>query len=322
MVFVGETHTRYDHHLNQLAIIEGLYNHNPNLAIGMEFFQQPFQPYIDDYIAGRIDEKAFLRDTEYYQRWRFDYRLYKPILDFAREKNIPVIALNVPQEITSKVGREGLESLTTEERKQIPQRMDSASEDYRQRLEAVYASHPHTGGSRFDNFLAVQLLWDEGMAERAARYLAQHPNRQLVVLAGSGHLEYGMGIPERLSRRRDVETVIVLQDLHGELEPERADFLLLPQEQRLPPAGMLGAALDSGERGVEVMSFSEDSAAQAAGIREGDLILALDGEPVKRFADVKLALWDKKPGELVTVRILRSRWLLGDQELDVDVGLR
>ena len=43
VVFVGEIHDRYDHHLNQLEIIKRLHELDPNLAIGVEYFQQPFQ---------------------------------------------------------------------------------------------------------------------------------------------------------------------------------------------------------------------------------------------------------------------------------------
>src|ERR1700683_3950275 len=76
VVFVGEIHDRYDHHLNQLEIIKRLHELDPNLAIGVEYFQQPFQKQVDDYIAGRIPEDEFLRTTEYFSRWGFDYRLY------------------------------------------------------------------------------------------------------------------------------------------------------------------------------------------------------------------------------------------------------
>jgi uncharacterized iron-regulated protein len=92
VVFVAETHYRYDHHLNQLEIIRRLHQLDPNLAIGVEYFQQPFQPQVDDYIAGRTTEKEFLRATEYYQGWGWDYRLYAPIFRFAREQRIPVRA--------------------------------------------------------------------------------------------------------------------------------------------------------------------------------------------------------------------------------------
>ncbi len=322
VVFVGETHTRYDHHLNQLAIIERLHRRNPSIAIGMEFFQQPFQAHLDDFIAGTIDEREFLRRTEYYERWRFDYRLYKPILDFARERQIPVIALNVPKEITSKVSAGGLDSLSEEDREQIPAELDRDNEAYRERLMTVFSHHPGGEERNFENFLSVQLLWDEGMAERAARYLAENPDRQLVVLAGSGHVAYGMGIPDRLSRRRDVDTAIVLQGIDGQLEPEMGDFLLLPEERHLPPAGKLGALLDSGENGVKVAAFVHGSAAEAAGIRQGDWILSLNGERVEQYADVKIALWNKKPGEQVTVQVRRARWLVGEKEMSFEVSLR
>ena len=93
VVFVGEGHDRYEHHLNQLDIIRSLHEGKPDLAIGMEFFQWPFQSVLDRYIAGEIDERTFLRETEYYKRWRYDYRLYRPILQYARENRIPYLGI-------------------------------------------------------------------------------------------------------------------------------------------------------------------------------------------------------------------------------------
>ncbi|MEW8211809.1 MAG: ChaN family lipoprotein, partial [Candidatus Thiodiazotropha taylori] len=89
VVYVGETHDQYQHHLNQLAIIKGLHAKHPDLAIGLEFFFQPYQNVLDQYIAGEIDEADLLRGTDYFNRWRFDYRLYRPIFSFAREHGIP-----------------------------------------------------------------------------------------------------------------------------------------------------------------------------------------------------------------------------------------
>ncbi len=105
VVLIGETHDRFDHHLIQLEIIRGLHAIYPELAIGMEAFQQPFQRHLDDYVAGKLSETELLRATEYYQRWRFDFRLYQPILSYAREHRLPLVALNLPGELTRKVGR-------------------------------------------------------------------------------------------------------------------------------------------------------------------------------------------------------------------------
>ena len=43
VILVGESHTRWDHHLVQLEILKLLYQKSPKLAIGVEWFQQPYQ---------------------------------------------------------------------------------------------------------------------------------------------------------------------------------------------------------------------------------------------------------------------------------------
>ena len=104
MVLIGETHDRFDHHLIQLEIIRGLHAIDLRIAIGMEAFQQRFQRHLDDYVAGKLSEPELLRETEYYRHWGFDFRLYQPILSFAREHGLPLVALNPPAELTRKVG--------------------------------------------------------------------------------------------------------------------------------------------------------------------------------------------------------------------------
>jgi hypothetical protein len=130
LVFVGETHDRYEDHLNQLAIIDGLRLRGKDVAIGMEPFQQPFQGDLDAYIAGTIDEAELLRRTDYFERWRYDYRLYRPILRLARAHGIPVIALNLEREITEAVGDGGLEALDSAQRSRIPVDLDRSDPAY------------------------------------------------------------------------------------------------------------------------------------------------------------------------------------------------
>jgi uncharacterized iron-regulated protein len=321
VVLVGETHDRYDNHLMQLEIIRRLHALHPRLAIGMEIFQQPFQGVLDDYIAGRLDERQLLRDTEYYRRWRFDFRLYAPILEYARENRLPVVALNLPVELTSKVGREGITGLTEAERKQLPEEIDRSDAAYEARLRKVYERHPGVDGHGFGNFVDVQLLWDEGMADRAARYLRDHPDYMMVVLAGAGHLAYGSGIPQRLTRRLNVKSAIVLNDWSGTLEPGLADYLLLPQEQSLPPSGKFGALLDEQDGKLSVDQCLPNSPCKLAGLRHGDQILAIDGAAIADLADLRVATWDKRPGDTVTLEIRRRHWLRSPQDLSYAIVL-
>jgi len=322
VVLIGEIHDRFDHHLIQLEIIRGLHAIHPKIAIGMEAFQQPFQRHLDDYVAGELSEPELLRETEYYGHWKFDFRLYQPILSYAREQGLPLVALNLPVELVRKVGRQGIDGLSDEERAEIPDEIDRSDSTYQKRLEEIFEQHPNVEGRSFDHFLEAQLLWDEGMAERAAGFLESHPEYTMVILSGSGHLAYGSGIPQRLVRRIPVSTAIVLAGWSGELEPGLGDYLLLPQERELPAAGRIGAFLDEAEGRVEVSSCAPGSGCQKAGLKAGDQILSVDGQPVTSVADLMLVMWDKLPGDSITMEIRRKRWLSGTRELTREVVLQ
>ena len=322
VVFIGEQHTRYDHHLTQFEIIRRLHERNPNLAIGMETFQQPFQPALDDFISGATDEHEMLRATEYYKRWRMDYRLYAPILRYAQEHGLPVVALNLPAELTRQVGRHGIEGLSDEARARLPAEIDRSDAAYRERVRQVFMHHPNDRGQSFEHFLEVQLLWDEGMAERAARFLEANPDHQLVVIAGNGHVAWGSAIPRRLTRRLPVETATIVNSWDGTVEPGIADYLLLPEEQSLPPAGKIGAVLEEVDEAVAVETCLDDSPCAIAGIRRGDRITSIDDATISNLTELRLAMWYRQPGDTIRVGILRPRRLLKDKVMTHEMTLK
>lgn len=317
VVYVGESHAKYGHHLLQLEIIEGLHKQGWDFAIGMEFFQQPFQWVLDAFIRGEMSEAQMLAESEWYQRWRYDYRLYRPLLQFAREQRIPVIALNVPKELTGKVSKKGYAGLTAEERARLPEEIDTSDEAYHQRLHEVFAQHEGKSEEDFERFKEVQLTWDEGMAQTVADYLKRHPNKKMVVLAGAGHLMYGSGIPKRVDRRIPVDYAIVLPGERLETSPGLADYVVVPVDARLPARGLMGILIGPHEKGgVAVSGVTKGSAAEKAGIRKGDVILRIDGKPVSDLADVRINMLDKRPGDQLQVQILRDQ-----ESLDLELVL-
>jgi uncharacterized iron-regulated protein len=206
VVYLGETHDSSQDHQNQLKIIQELYKNNPKIAIGMEMFQRPFQEVINQYLAGKITEAELVKKSEYETRWGFDWELYAPILRFAKQKQIPVLALNTPSEITRKVAREGIEKLTNSEKQSIPPiteiRLDNIA--YRQMVLKAFQQHQsagHGNSSSANRFFLAQVLWDETMADAIAKFVKANPDYQVVVLAGQGHIVYGYGIPSRVKRR-------------------------------------------------------------------------------------------------------------------------
>lgn len=302
VVYVGEVHDRYDHHLNQLAVIRGLNERGVKLAIGMEYFQEPFQGYLDAYSAGRIDESEMLRRTEYFTRWRFDYRLYRDILAYARKHDIPLVALNAPTEMVEAVSERGIDGLSPDYRRRLPARIDPADVDYERRLRDAFRMHGNLTEARFKRFMEVQSVWDEYMARRAADYLARHPDRTLVVLVGAAHVMHDSAIPQRLRRYRPVEQAVIVTRPFAPLPGVAPDHIFADREIKLGPPGRLGMSFVGGEDGVvRVHSVTPRGAAQQAGLNEGDRVLQIAGVAVRGLDDVRVAMMDRAPGDGVYV---------------------
>ncbi len=306
VVLVGETHTRYDHHLVQLEVLKQLHQASPNLALGVEWFQQPFQSYLDAFIAGEITEEQMLHRTDYFERWRFDYRLYRPILQYAREQQIPIIALNASRELTGALSKSGFDDLSDELKVQLPSSYDWSDKAYEDRLRESFDAHPNYPG-KFEDFLRGQLTWDESMAERAVQYLQENPDTRMLILAGSGHIAYGSGIPNRIKRRIDVEqfSILVSED-HLSMSENIADYLVLSEERTLEPIGLIGALLETEGELIVIRGFSHNSAIRDAGVEKGAVIVGVDDETVETFAEFKLALMNKKVGDSIDLHYLEN----------------
>ncbi len=304
IIYVGEVHNVFAHHAVQLDVITGIYRKNRKVAIGMEMFQKPFQKTLDDFIAGRIDEKNFLKRSGYFKRWGLDYNLYKPILDFARMKKIPVIALNLEREIIEKVSKSGIDSLSDEERKELPSEMDFSDTEYRERLKEIFRMHKDFKERNFDYFFQSQILWDETMSQSVEEFLQKNPDYQIVVLVGQGHLRYGAGIPKRTYRRNGYDYAIILTD--ERVEKDIADYIVFPKHVEGITAPKLMIFLKDEDSRIKIADFPEDSLSEKAGLKVGDIILFMDKAKISSIEDIKIHLHFKKKGDALKVKILRK----------------
>jgi uncharacterized iron-regulated protein len=321
VLFIGEIHDHVEHHQNQLRIIQSLYSRYPDFAIGIEYLQQPFQQYLDDYIAGRIDEKEMLKKTEYFKRWKLDYRMLQPIFEFAREKHIPILALNISDEIHNKVFKGGMKNLSPQEMAQIPADIKPANKNYLQRLKSIFDSHPQ--GDNFEYFVDGVLLWDESMADATTRYLKERPQSRVVVLAGLVHIMYGDGIPERVNRRlAGNQSLVAINGNDFGKFPNIADYVLATENTKeLSTPGKLGITLIDDTDSMHVSDFTSPSPAKVAGIKMGDHIISLDGVKVASVAELKTMMFDKQPNDRITVTVLRENIQGVSNELQFEVQL-
>lgn len=215
-VLVGESHGEMWHHDVQNRIHRELTDSGTgDLAVGVEMIERRFQPVVDEYLTGEIDEDEMLQRVEWDERWGVDEEFYASIWRRARTEVQPVAALNARRELVRRVAGVGIEGLDAPERAELPE-IEDGGQEYRRRLREVFDAHDFgddTDDEAFERFVQAQLVWDETMAQSAYQFLEERDDvDQMLVLAGRGHVEGDHGIPSRLVRRqtpqREVITVV------------------------------------------------------------------------------------------------------------------
>ena len=260
VIYIGENHTNYEDHQLQLEITRALYENDPRLAIGMEMFTRQSQSVLDRYLAGELDEKSFLKESHYFKTWRFDYRLYRDIINFAKHNHLPVIALNQEKNIVNQVFKSGgANSLDEDEASLLPADRKLDEPGYRERIGTAYMMHAGQGqNGDFSGFLQAQALWDETMAETIVEFLKAHPDERMVIIAGRGHVDKINAIPPRVARRLPVSQAVVINSVGSASESDTADFIFFSPAAGLSPFPLLGVMLEDteDEEGVLVTALN------------------------------------------------------------------
>ena len=223
VIFVGEQHTSVSHHAIQLKIIQAAFQNNHDLVVGMEMFDRSYQPVLDLWTAGVLDEEAFLRKTHWYANWRYDFSLYRDILLFIKQNKIKLVGLNIPFYIPGRIREGGIESLSISDRRYLPKEIDTNNSAHRNYAKAVFDQHSFPSRVKFEDFYMVQCVWDEIMAESIATDLG---SKKVVALLGNGHIQYKYGVPDRTFRRTGVPfRTVYLAPAGAEVELTIGDFI-------------------------------------------------------------------------------------------------
>lgn len=322
-LLLGEVHTSRDDHRWQLDTLRSLQPRRPRLALGLEMVPAARQAALDRFGAGRTDDTAFLQEVGWAEVWGHDPDLYLPLLLWARANRVPLLALNAEPEVVRRVRRLGLAAVPPAQREGIG-RPAPVGPLYRQQLSAAWQAHrpipspspgPAAGRGAAaqedraaaedrERFIDSQRLRDRAMAERIVAAHLRDPDRLVVVLVGRGHLVASDGLPAQL---RDL----------GLRRVAAAQRPALPEGCEPPPSGArLGAYLESVDGVVWVRQVAPGSAAAAAGLRPGDRLLAVNGEPVVRAGQVIRRVAAHPAGEPLRLTVLRA-----GRQLDLRVPL-
>jgi uncharacterized iron-regulated protein len=226
-IYIGERHDNPAHHKTQLDIIKALREKGEHLAIGLEMFRKDNQKILDEWVAGKITEDRFI--PVFLENWGFGWDLYRDIFLYAREHRIPLVGLNVPHEITRKVGKTGFASLTDEEQRKLPPGITcELDQQYMDLLVRIFLYKKNTDRS-FYYFCEAQVLWDQAMAWYLAEYRKDNPGKTVIVLSGSIHA-WKYGIPKHEKRYISGEQRVIIPDLPVDpatINVNDADYLVI-----------------------------------------------------------------------------------------------
>lgn len=233
---IGELHGQAGSQQGQLEVLRALRARGLRVSVGFEFLEYPYQSTVDDFRFGKISEADFLKTVRWGQGFSFDfYRdqlLFPNILNQEQSR-----ALNCPRELTGQIAKQGIDSLTSAQRAQLPSTIEKGNDHYFERFKASMGAHVPSPEA-LERYFWAQSTWDESMAWQALSFLKQNPDQVLVIIVGEFHVQYGGGLPDRL-RSRGAQKVWTMseisrdglneQELKSELEPstqdgQRADY--------------------------------------------------------------------------------------------------
>jgi len=227
VVLFGEHHNNPIVHWLQYETTVDL-NKLRKLVLGAEMIEADNQSQLNDYLASKIDQKAFDTVARLWKNYNTDY---KPLVDFAKDNKLKFIAANIPRRYASEVfkgGFEALEKLPSEEKSWIaplPIKYDANLPGY-VKMKAMMGGH---GG---DNLPKAQAIKDATMAYFILKNLDD--GELFIHYNGSYHSDDYEGINWYLKQEKPnlkiITVSVVEQENIKKLDKEsklKADFIIV-----------------------------------------------------------------------------------------------
>jgi len=195
-IVVGEKHGDRSHHVFLRHLLDHLEESSDRLAVGMEMFNHTNQADLDAFLEGSISWRELEGRTDFAQSWGGYTRDYEKILRWCRREGVPVVALNIPRELTRSLalGR----PLEKELQSMLPGY--PLPEGGYSRFVAIMPAHGAMDESAMLRYYQAQSAWDQVMSSRALGWMAEAGDQAtMVILTGRAHADADYAIPFYLS---------------------------------------------------------------------------------------------------------------------------
>ena len=241
VIYLGEEHRNKWHIEAALRILRALIDRHHRPALAMEMFGWDGQVGLNQYLAEeKFSRDQFLAAARWEQNWGGSFEDYEPLIAFARERHVPVLALNPPRPLVRRVAMQGLEpALTEADMRRWGMQDEIFVEDSAYRdviVTQLRLCHGGLSDEGYQRMYEASLFRDEGMAKTIADYLSGHttpgppqattaPSRPgraetrsfpedvslpengtdvtgpLISYTGGGHIQYHLPVPNRVHRK-------------------------------------------------------------------------------------------------------------------------
>ncbi|HTE07070.1 MAG TPA: ChaN family lipoprotein, partial [Planctomycetota bacterium] len=315
-VFLGETHTDGTTHRVELGVYDGLLaRRGGRVVLALEMLERDVQGALDDYLAGRSGEAAFLAAS---RPWSNYATAYRPLIERAREAGRPVVASNFPRTLRGQVGKEGaaaLDALRASGSRDIPSELLANTDGYWRRVDNAVRGHQAMLGampgamgdvSAQARLISVQSLWDNTMGESCARALDEHPGDLVLHVNGGFHSAYRDGTVRQLRLRKPQARVLTVAIVPVD-SPATADVAGLPEADYVVFAEARSRDVEHGEGAVMVpreVRYRLHVPPQASGSARVPLLLWLSDDGL--LAEDELELLRARLGDEIAIAVVEA----------------
>ena len=210
LIFFGEYHDNTTLHKLERELLP-LLDTKRELILSLEMFERDVQSDLDAYIEGWLTEDEFLAKSRPWSNYKDDSR---PLIEYAKQKKLTVIAANIPRSIAGKMARTGpdfTDTLPEEDKKWLPNKISYPDDSYKKAfLETLENMHSPMMNNNPDWLYQAQCLKDETMAESIVNALKIKPKARVLHFNGDFHSRNFSGTVSRVQELLPKKKIAVI----------------------------------------------------------------------------------------------------------------
>jgi len=220
VIFLGEHHDNNRHHQIQLEVLQQLVDQGIKPVVAFEAFSQAQTSSLNNYVQakGKASERSLKRIGAGSKQWE----VYRRILSFSKKHSLELAGLDLDPDLMSRLTHRRAAQLTPLEQEALPSAAPS-SPAYQEAMFTRF-TEGHCGWSNptlLDGLFRVWQLRNQTMAEGLSSITVK--DQVVVVILGSGHIEFGQAVVSKLKKLRPEIQTFSLALIEVGLQPAEPD---------------------------------------------------------------------------------------------------